>query len=254
MWYVVIFFICAVAIFGGCGLDEFYVLDAPDNVIHRASITTSDANERYCEFETNETSSTMQQYKSSTAAFRFLGTAVYYKIYNNTDILNKAVTSISSANTSSTYSSAVQILKSRGYQPLGVAEGFRDPLVEATPGTSNARVRIRLTNFQEASSPDTKAQITISGGATATFTPERYYTGSGEGVTFDFGRSGDRNEEPTSGDSSDTDSSIEIFSDGKKYYVDMWAFAVGRDTTYTHYYSRVLHLGTVAIDADREDN
>ena len=38
------------------------------------------------------------------------------------------------------------------------------------------------------------------------------------------------------------------------WYVNMYAVSVGRDASYTPYYSLVCHLGSVAIDENSEDN
>ena len=67
---------------------------------------------------------------------------------------------------------------------------------------------------------------------------ELYPSRSGSNKSFDFGRTEDDKEvnvEPSQGDV-DFASGTFTEPEDKKYYVNMYAIAVGRDTTYTNYY------------------
>ena len=226
--------------FSACGLDTYYTLSAPPAVIHTVNYSDSDPAQNYVAFRTAK--------NDSDSSFRFLGTAVYYRIYASSSVMLNHMSSISSVNTTSDYSAAANRMIGYGYQQLNTSDGSIQPLLSA----ESAEVSIRLTNNHEAVSSgiENTAQITV-----ISKTPRRAL---GTNKTFDFGRyydsayssQKDNYAPPVSGD--------EDFENGdvkdKKYYVNMYAVAVGRDSTYTMYYSNVLHLGTVVINAGVVDN
>lgn len=161
---------------------------------------------------------------------------------------------IEAVNNSTNYSAAAERMIGLGYRELNTSNGISSPLVEA--GKEGAHVRIRLTNYQEkvSSGIENKAQIEIDG--TNVGEPRRSL---GQIYSFDFGRKNNSNypengsiryDAPKSGDD---DFSGSEPSD-KNYYVDMYAVAAGRDTTFTKYYSNVTYLGSVTIDAGETDN
>lgn len=249
-----IFFVC-LFLFSSCGLETLYYLDAPYQ--RQTNPTVSDAgeavsfDEAYFDFDTND------KENASDGEFRYLGTAVYYKIYNNYKIMNSYISSVSSISSSTTTSSsAFSSLQSNGYLELGAKENGAEknfsPLVEAK--SSNQNVVIRLTNYHEPdqSSEEWKnyayrAKIEIDG-------VEKYVPMRNDSTkSFDFGRknsSGDY-DKPKSGDD---DVNYGTASKTDVYYVALYAVAVGRDNSFTNYYSNVLYLGSVAIDASSEDN
>jgi hypothetical protein len=243
VFYLVLISFCSCLVsFSGCGLTEYYTLDAPTVTYNSPSYTTTDYTAKYFDFLTRE--SGMTDYLSSSSDFVFLGTAVYYKIYNNYSTMLSRNSSISSVNTSSNYSSAAtKMIETYEYQQLGTDSGTITPLVSATG--SNRRVYIRLMHY--GSSNDYAAKITIAG--TELAVPLRV----GNKYTFDFGRtsSDDDNAVPVSGDD---DVEYGTASSSGKWYVDMYAVAVGRDSSYTTSYSLVLHLGSVTIDQNETDN
>lgn len=238
------FLILFLVFFTACGLDTYYTLNPPPGLTHAVDETVSDAAQRYFGFisATNN---------NSDSSFRFLGTAVYYRIYANSNTMKSQAASITSVNTSSDYSAAANRMISYGYQQLYTSDGSIQPLISA----EGKRVEIRLTNNMETVSTGiaNTAQIIIDG--VAWKTPRRAI---GPSKTFDFGRyemskysaQKDNYAPPALGD--------EDFENGevtsKKYYVAMFAVAVGRDTTYTTYYSNVLYLGSIVIDAGEENN
>jgi hypothetical protein len=246
--------VCCLFTFSGCGLDEYYVVEAPVTAYNIPAVTSSTSqgyDVKYFDFLTRDSANS----DLSSSGFDYLGTAVYYKIYNNYSTMNTAVSAITSLNSSTTYSAAAdKMIDTYGYRELSTTSGTLSPLISA--GSNDRRVYIRLMNYQDG---DYTAKIIIGYDGSD-------FTGSGNYVplrnisgthSFDFGRTSedsDLNKVPVNGDSDVNYSSS--FSDDDKtvWYVDMFAVAVGRDTTYTKYYSKVLHLGSISIDTSEEDN
>lgn len=235
LWYCSLFLFL---LFTGCGLDTYYSVDNNMSLIHGPSYEASDYSEHYFEFISARNSN------SGNSSFYFSGTEIYYRIYTNTSTLLTNNASISSVNTTSNYNGAFQRLQSLGYKELRTAENHSSPIISGNDG--GKKIYIRLTNYQD--DANYSARILINGSKLGT--PRRTVTKH----SFDFGRySKDEvlNALPLSGDE---DASIGGFTTGNVYYVDLYAVASGRDTTFTNYYSTVLHLGTVPIDAGKEDN
>ena len=245
-----LFFLAACCLcFFGCGLEEYYVLEAPFRIYSTPNAdTTYDG--RYFDFVTNETGNS-----SISTSFDFLGTAVYYKIYNRYESIGSVTSALSSANNSTEYSAAATLLRDKyKYRELGTASGTTTPLIASTG--ADRRIYIRLTNYQ--TDPRYQAKIIVgytgSSVAAGTWIPKR----EGNRNSFDFGRTSldpDTNKLPVEGDD-DYNYSSSGFSSAypNTYFVDMYALSVGHDTTRTMYYSKVLHLGTVAIKAGETDN
>lgn len=234
-----VFFLLFAFLFYSCGLDTFYNLEPPVTRNTYPAYNTADPTQRRFDFNTNDT------VNKTLLAFTYLGTAVYYRIYSDSNTMRSRNAAIDSVNNASNYNAAAERLISYGYKELQLDTGSQSPLVP--PSASNSRrVQIRLTDFNEVNAPSKDPDLS----------PYVRIDGVHEGLprreegryTFDFGRSeDDRNSvRPSSGDS---DFESGSFTDGGKYYVDMYAVAVGRDTTYTTYYSTVLHLGAVPVDA-----
>lgn len=233
-------------IFTTCGLDTYYTLSPPPMATNQpdATATGYDAAQMYFGF----ISATNTNYDTS---FRFLGTAVYYRIYASASTMLSHRASISAVNTSSDYSAAANRMISYGYQQLYTSDGSIQPLISA----EGRKVEIRLTNNHEevSSGIANTAQVSIDGSVWKT--PRRAL---GTNKTFDFGRyemskyNAQKNNytPPTLGDEDFENGT----ADENKYYVTMYAVAVGRDTTYTTYYSNVLYLGSIVINADNEHN
>lgn len=238
----------------GCGLEEYYMLEAPYRAYNLPTYSTL-YDRRYFEFLTNESAN--KSYLDSDSAFKFLGTAIYYKIYNNYSTMTAHDSVLSSKNSSSDYSAAAStMIETYGFRQLGTDDGTMTPLIEATG--INRKVYIRLMNYQDLDNFAARIEIdgvpmTKSGGGNVV--PLR----TGNRYTFDFGRRGlstdsDNNKLPADGDEDVYYSSSFSDSDKKIWYVDVYAVAVGRDATYTTYYSNVLHLGSVPIDSGERDN
>lgn len=253
LFYISIFCIC-LFLCPGCGLETLYYLDAPFQ--RQTNPTVSDSGdaasytEAYFDFYTNENQKVDENLK-------YLGTAVYYKIYNSYSTMNSHISSVSSISSSTNSSSAFPRLQSYGYQELGTKdmngnERNISPLISAE--SSNQRVVIRLTNYQEPDQSSAewneyayRAKIVINN-------VEKYVPMRNDSTkSFDFGRknsSGDY-DKPKSGED---DVNYGTASKDDVYYVTLYAVAVGRDNSFTNYYSNVLYLGSVAINASEENN
>lgn len=234
-----------------CGLEEDYVVYPPTVVQHEPLYNNVDFAENDFIFTTNDSD-------NSSPSFNYRGTAVYYKIYGSSAALQSNVDAIERANNSSTGNAANMVISSYGYKELNTTSGQHSPLIASTG--SDQKVYIRLTSYQDTVQyPEYAPKIIVgySGNkqAAATFVPVRNL--GGKKYHFDFGRSNaakygayaDDAKVPQSGDEDVNGTS----ADGV-WYVDMYAIGMGNDPTFTKYYSNVLHLGTVPIDANKEDN
>lgn len=156
---------------------------------------------------------------------------------------------IEAVNNSTNYSAAAERMIGLDYKELNTANGILGSFA------ADKHVRIRLTNNKETSPTEinNNAQIEVDGINVGI--PRRL---RGNSYSFDFGRYGkseyaDPNiiyNSPTSNDDDFEDGTV---SDNK-YYVDMYAVAVGRDTTFKKYYSNVTYLGSITINASLPDN
>lgn len=245
---LLLFFVACSFLFCTCGLEEYYVLEAPFRTYHEPNAETEFAG-RYFDFETNEAANAVH------TSFDFLGTAVYYKIYNDLALLTSRASTLNADNNSTTYgTAATRLINTYGYQQLGTDSGSRSPLIEAASPPTDRRIYIRLSNYQTDSSYQSKVIVGYNGtdpSVPGTYMPRRSILKGGGHCTFDFGRTEIYDDVPSSGneDYNHTESGSPT-----TFYVDLYAVSVGRDTTYTMYYSKVLHLGVVKIDAAEADN
>jgi len=242
-----------------CGLDSFYYLDPPITDGHTPYANMPDKSLWYFSFVTNEDSSLgdNDQYFSSSSEFVFLGTEVYYKIYNNYTTMVNAENAIDSLNSSSSnYAAAAEsLIESRGYKPLKFSGGSFIPLVEADSSPQNRHVYIRLSDFSKDNTEEKFQQgICISNNKMNFYSTANALMFNGQPVLprryinsrygFNFGQD-DNNPLPKNGDS-DVNFSGSATESGS-WYVDMYAVSVGRDTSYSTSYSKVLFLGSVKI-------
>lgn len=243
-----LFFLAAIP-FCACGLDTYYVLDRAPSSGNYPSYDSGDRANQYFEFYAAPNSN------EGNSEFLFLGTYVYYKIYSSSSTMRSNHNSIEAVNNSTNYSAAAERMIGFGYRELNTDRGLLEPFA------ADVCVRIRLTNYQEKNNDGAlsyeignKAQI-IEIGGTEVGIPRRSI---GQSYSFDFGRKDkpeytDPNINYTPPISGDEDFSGSAPSDNK-YYVDMYAVAAGRDTTFRKYYSNVTYLGSVTIDASSPDN
>lgn len=250
--------------FLSCGLDTFYVLNPPEDrgSSGRANILNAQSDTNYVDFCSNENQSN---------DLRFDGSYIYYKIYSNDDSCKSAFTQIESKNNDSSSSQAYTELERLSYKQLyyvrtgsTIAEPYKVVSNNAHKDSRNmVYVRIRLTDYLSSSEPagDNLTAAYIQEGklpesaAEIVGVPAREISSGSSKKLFNFGwhaNSGytDICAEPASGDS---DLSGNTSSDGK-YYVDLWAAGVGYDTTFTKYYSKLVHLGIIKINSQSERN
>lgn len=238
-----------------CGLDTYIVMEEPlDGIgpVNNIQYSNIDKTSNYFEFVTHESDYTEDDILGKSE-FKFLGTEVYYKIYSNTTTLDNEVNtlvSLSSSSTSKANASTKLVNPTSsggyGYVPLKATNYYGSPLIKATG--KNQRVYIRLTDYQ--SIYDSK--ITVDGhylnGSASKTVPARNVS---DESTFNFGRDGTKDLVPLSGD---TDVKYTTVTEAGKWYVAMFAVGVGRDTTFSTYYSNIAFLGSVTIDENSYDN
>ncbi|MBQ1629186.1 MAG: hypothetical protein II098_08535 [Treponema sp.] len=261
----ILFFFTSILFLNSCGMDAVYYLYAPTATYSVPTITSANylnpgANYEtaYFSFKTQQTQNS--KYTETESSFQFLGTAIYYRIYNNYETMNSDISAISGKISSTNEASAASyIVETLKYQQLKASGTNNVPLIPVNSTNTNDTVYIRLTNYQ--SEPMFRARIivgqgcetgTVATGCVELGTPLR--TGS-EGYNFDFGRKqGAENKKiiPQSGDSDVTISSTAKASG--VWYVALYAIGVGQDESMTAQYSNALHLGAVAISETDENN
>ena len=257
-------FILLAISYSSCGLDTYYYLDAPLSDGHTAYASEDDSLYFYFSCITNETSSTGNNYLFFDPAsdFVYLGTDIYYKIYNNYTTMVGVESAISSLiSSSSSYSVAAEnLIDTRGYKPLKISEGSLSPLIKVGPSAKNRYVYIRLASIPSDSSGDYNSCICVGNDvqnvSMSKRTPSSVLTYNGVPVVprryinssygFNFSKSDAANPVPTSSDADVTYSSTSTQSG--VWYVDMYAISVGRDVSYTISYSKPLLLGSVKIN------
>ncbi len=227
----------------GCGLDVYTVIPSPFST-NNVPVYTTEYDYRYFSFFTNEKGF------DNDGSVKFQGTEIYYKIYSNYSNMvsqtEKLQSLASSDDTSSSASST--LITTYGYKALKAQNYTDSPLIPYKG--ENQSVYIRLTDYLDIE--DYSARILVNGSSlleSASRTiPIRNVS---DGTTFNFGRSGTLDVVPKSGDD---DVNYTSMSDGNKWYIAMFAVAVGMDYLYTPYYSNILYLGAVTIDADSQNN
>jgi len=219
-----------------CGLDTFYVIDAPTNTVHKPDCSSIDYTESYFEFYTND-----HDYEDS---LKFLGTDVYYKIYKSSSILTSQVNQLVSLSNQDDSSStaANRLIESYGYQPLR-GQGFDDKNVLIPTTESNQKIYIRLSDY----STTYLAQITVDGeiiyDASSRVLPVRNLSSK---PTFNFHLL-DSDMLPKS---EDVDVNSSGSSSDNNWYISLFALAIGQDSTYSPVYSNILYLGSVRIPTE----
>ena len=220
--------------FFSCGLETSYYVDSPAIVGTSPSHGSADKALHFFCFRTAG--------DTSNGSFSYLGTEIYYKIYNNVSLMESRVSSLESVPDSSRRDSLI----SYGYKTLNLGGGAApSPLIQE----SDVYAYIRLADYNTSNSPDYKAVICTSssamtryeGSATLIGEPRRNIN---SGYGFDFGRDSS-NPVPVSSDSDYSASSATVRD---SYYIDVYAVTVGEDTADgTKSYSGAVHLGSVTV-------
>lgn len=144
-------FFCMVGCFFlfGCGLETVVVIEPPITNYGSSIYSTKDPLNWYCDFVTREIDN------GELTGATFIGTEVYYKIYNNYSTLQSHRSAVSAVNTSSNNTAAAtKVIESYTYQRLNVNPDqgnavfvptviYDDPL----PEKIDRRVYFRLKNY-----------------------------------------------------------------------------------------------------------
>lgn len=249
----ILFFLMAVGclFFGGsCGIEEVIVVAEPTVTYNNPLYSDSDSSYFYCDFRTNDSG-------NSDLGDSFLGTEVYYKIYNNSSTLVSERSSILAVNTtSSSTSAASKMIDTYTYQPLGTSPQNSDSIF--VPPSDNRRVYFRPVDVPDSVGDDLKAAIIIynsndrdSSAISDTkkgCIPYRYSNDK----SFDFFDNDDSDDsdkvdvEPVEGDLDYKHSPSSTADD--RYFVQFFAVGVAIDTSsLSRSYSLVLDLGSMPI-------
>lgn len=221
--------------FISCGLETLYYLKYPTRS-HDVSYTNEDRLYDYFEVVSGDNSDL------DGSDFKFSGTEIYYKIFNNTSTLTSSVSTITSAVNSSDISAAAStIINTKKYKPLTISSSNDTPFIKG----HNKKVYIRL-NKIASDALNHPNEVQIDGKLFAY--PKRFKTSGSKKIGFEFNKDDDDNPVPEEGDDDVEWSSS--FTEDKVWYVDMWAFSSGKDTSYTWSYSEAVHLGNITIRED----
>ncbi len=263
--------LCTVAgIFvSSCGLEEIFTVEEPTVVLNAPLYSSSDSLTWYFSFK-----------PSDDNGKAFIGTDVYYKIYNDSSKLSSDRSSILSVNTSSNSTEAAKrMIESYGYQPLGtsIATGYAVFVPKNLEDSENNEEDSENNKKLNSIVFRLKTSLSYAGDSDSASADDRYKSHACIGVkentkylykdyipfrngnrkSFDFFDSDENDKNrtrdalPVYGDSdyscneSDKDKSFD------EYYVQ--AFAVGvafNDQTTALSYSLVLDLGSVPIKKD----
>ena len=225
--------LCSLLLFS-CGLETSYYVDSPSIVGTSPSPGSADKALHFFCFRTAE--------DTSSGSFSYLGTEIYYRIYNNTSIMGSRVSALESMADSSRRDSLV----SYGYKTLSLAGGAApSPLIQE----DDVYAYIRLVDYNSSNSPDYKAVICTSSSAMTMYESSARVIGIprrniNSNYGFDFGRDSS-NPVPVSSDSDYYASSATVRD---TYYIDVYAVTVGEDTANgTKSYSGAIHLGSVPV-------
>ncbi len=230
------------AFFSTCGLESVVTVEAPTVTYNDPLFSSSDYANQYFSFLTAEDSGN-----------DFMGTEVYYKIYNNSSTLvseRNAILSVNSA--SNNTAAATRMIETYTYQTLGTNPSSNRTIFVDSPSANQIIIRLKSYTGQENHLGDDwySFRSGIDGYIYnyTDFTPFR----NGGTKSFDFFDDNDddsgytRDVKPEEGDSDYKHSSSATESD--TYYVQMFAVGVAYDqSTLSNTYSLVLNLGSVAI-------
>ena len=159
--------------FSSCGLDTIITIAEPTVTYNLSYYSTEDYSDWYCEFLTEENAN------SNLADGNFLGTEVYYKIYNNYSTLTTQKNAINTRSSSSSYdttAAATLMIETYTYQPLITNPNLKAKLGSSVliPSTgSDKRVYLRLKTYTNSDSINFIAAISF---------PRYTYYGSTDGT------------------------------------------------------------------------
>lgn len=128
------FLAVAEALFFSCGLEEIITVNEPKTTYIDPLYNSNEPLSWYCSFATEE----------GGQPDSFVGTEVYYKIYNNTTNLLSQRSAINSVNTTSNASTAAtRLITTYSFQPLSVYPPVSGQSVFAPKNGANTRITFR---------------------------------------------------------------------------------------------------------------
>lgn len=183
-------------------------------------------------------------------------TSVYYKIYNDLSKASSEEATLISASEDSErrYNSVSIMIDQYGYKELHYLDALSGKSKSFNLSNDSHTVWIRLTNYDD-TSEEFSAGIIVDGELLGI--PLRL-----NGKTFDFGRKGENDENPSvnigdaNASDSDTKGFVEKQAEGKEniYYVVMFSVFEMLNDSYEPVYSPIHRLGRVEINANEEKN
>lgn len=220
---IVIFLVIFLQSFFSCGLPVFYVIYTPVNAV----IPTISSQGRVFTFQTSD-----NQNKSNDI---YLGTDVYYKIYNNKVVCDADIDAINKVNTEFSRSGFTK-LEGLGYAKLKASPPLHsnsDILFDKNANSYTVTIRLFTEGVDESYKAGFISQPNVFSNMNSI--PFRETTNS----TFDF-----ENSPPGR---NDLDYTYTENSEDENYFVAAYAVAVGRDGSFQSHYSSLLFLGVINI-------
>ena len=247
LFKVVLMCICLFLFNSGCGLDVYYVVNPPSYNIHTPYYDSEFSN-CYFEFRTNENN-------NNTEVKKFLGTAIYYKIYKSKSKMDSEVGSITSLinSTDNKANAAPRLTSTYNFKTLK-AENLSGGVLIEHNDSSDQNVFIRLTDYIGSDGqvvPGYEAVVKI--GDTSYGKPLR----DEDNLNFNFAsyRTDEKSAVPQEGDSDVQENPTSTDSeDDNKWYVPLFAVGLSLNDDYTNTSSVPLYLGCVTIKDNEEDN
>lgn len=250
-------FICGFCFFlFSCGLESIVYLEPPRSDGHTASLT--DPVLSYFSFITaNDENSSAD----GIDGFKYLGTAVYYKIYGDYNKLISERSSIDSLNSSSTTNTAAASLRDRfNFKSFNLLGSRPEVLISKESSIRYVYIRPNDLVGNSGINSDYAADVRVGSskidnstkGASIGFPMRNTSQNNG----FDLGATGKgsfgciKSDSPVESDDDVDGSAV----DSGVWYVAAYAFSAGRDGSFQESYSKVLYLGEIKITESDYNN
>ncbi|MCM1321135.1 MAG: hypothetical protein NC041_04915 [Bacteroides sp.] len=222
-----------------CGLEVYVqaLLPPTDAVLPQSGTSDDtvigDPSGRYFNFRTSETKKQGNYTPNVDSQHTFIGTTVFYKIYNSFSSMDSDRRSIDNAN-SELSSAGYERLESLKFQKLNDSDA--GCLVPQIGGEQSIAVRLYTEGNYAAEISCTPANEKIPK------LPKRY-----NGNSFDFFKKNglETDKKP---DQSDEDYKYSSSRDESRFYILAYAASMGFDAAYVSTYSELLYIGFISID------
>lgn len=231
-----VFVWCGIA----CGLEAYVqaLLPPTDAIIPQSGTSddniSGDPSARYFSFKTSETRKQGNYTPNVDSLHTFIGTTVFYKIYNSFSSMDSDRRSINSANTELS-SAGYERLESLKFQKLNDQDAA-GCLIPRANGEQSIAIRLYTEGnyLGEISCNPANEKIPKL--------PKRY-----NGNSFDFFRKNalETDKKP---DQTDEDYKYNSSRDESRFYILAYAASMGFDSAYVNTYSELLDIGFISID------